>query len=98
MEYDELIEKAVRGRSINGLSKAWDIPQKTLESYVKGKTLPTYTAMSILAREAGIPAAEAVQIMIREERRRKLSKEMFAAGFRLLTSAVNRLFSRTATA
>ncbi|MFM0731101.1 hypothetical protein PQQ52_11485 [Paraburkholderia sediminicola] len=94
MEYDDLIATAIRGRSVNGLAKTWGLPQKTLENYVKGKSLPSYTALSILAREAGISTAEAVQIMIAEEHRRKESKEIFSPGFRLLTSALSSLFTR----
>jgi catabolite regulation protein CreA len=64
-----------------------------LENYVKGKTLPSYTALSILAREAGVSTSQAVQIMIDEERRRRETKEVFTAGFRLLTNALNRLYA-----
>jgi hypothetical protein len=98
MNYENLIAKAIKGRSINGLAKAWGLPQKTLENYVKGKTLPSYTALSIFAEEAGISTTQAVQIMIDEERRRKEMKDVFSAGFRLLTNAANRLLMRISAA
>lgn len=93
MNYQELIAKALKGRSVNGAAKAWGVPQKTLENYVKGKTLPTYSTAGILAREAGIGLAEVMTILIDEEHRRKPMKEMVVAGFRMLTNAWNRLYA-----
>lgn len=94
MDYAELIDKAIKGRSVNGLAKTWGLPQKTLESYVKGKTLPNYSTAEIFAHEAGISLAETMRILINEEQRRKPLKEIITAGFLQLTNALNRLFSR----
>lgn len=98
MNYDDLIAFAIKDRSINGLAKTWGIPQKTLENYAKGKSLPSYTALSIFAREAGISTSEAVQIMIAEEQRRKEMKEILSPVFHRLTSALNRLYMRVSIA
>jgi len=92
MEYSELIERAIRGRSINSLAKTWGLPQKTLENYVKGKSLPNYSIAEILAYEAGLTLEQTVRILINEEQRRKPIKEIIAAGFLQLTNALNRLF------
>jgi hypothetical protein len=93
MDYRELIVRALNGRSVNGAAKAWGVPQKTLENYVKGKTLPNYSTAGILAREAGIGLAEVMTILMDEEHRRKPMKDMVTAGFRWLTNALNRLYA-----
>jgi hypothetical protein len=51
-----------------------------------------------LAREANVPLGETMIALAHEEARRSETKEIVTAGFRLLTNAANRLFSRIAVA
>ena len=98
MVYRDLIAKALQGRSVNRAAKELGIAQKSLDRYVKGDRLPDYTTAAKLAQAANVSLSEVMLIMVEEEQRRKLSKEMFATGFRLLTNAVNRLFIRLTVA
>lgn len=93
MTYEELIERALRGRSVNRAAKEMGVAQKTLDRYVKGERLPDYTTAAKLARDANVSLGELMLIMIREEERRKPAKEIIAVGFRMLTNALNRLYA-----
>ena len=42
MEYQEFVEAALKGRSVNSMAKAWGLKQQTLDRYVKGTHLPDY--------------------------------------------------------
>ncbi|RKP46847.1 helix-turn-helix domain-containing protein [Trinickia fusca] len=93
MTYEELIESVLNGRSVNRAAKEMGIAQKSLDRYVKGERLPDYTTAAKFAREANVSLGDVMLIMVREEEKRKPLKEMVAAGFRLLTNALNRLFT-----
>lgn len=67
MDYDVLMEKVLAGRSVNATAKALGIPQKTLESYVKGKSFPGCAATRKLAQAAGVPVQEAVDAVADKE-------------------------------
>lgn len=70
MNYAELIEKALRGRTVNKAAKDWGIPQPTLDRYVKGR-MPDFQTALIFAQEAGIDPGEVMKICAEEEARKK---------------------------
>jgi len=94
MNYEEFIARAVRGRSVASLAKKLGLTQMTLNRYVRGDRLPDYETALLLVHEAGINPGETMLILAHEERRRKASKEIIAAGFLRLTDALNRLYTR----
>lgn len=71
MEYAELFQKALKGRTVNQAAKDWGIPQSTLDAYSKGKRVPDYQAAMILASEAGITPGDVMMIMVRLEASKK---------------------------
>ncbi|MBN3802511.1 helix-turn-helix transcriptional regulator [Paraburkholderia sp. Ac-20336] len=98
MTYAELIERAMKGRSVNRAAKEMGLNQRSLDRYVKSERLPDFRTALILAREADVPLGETMIALAHEEARRNETKEIVTAGFRMLTNAVNRLFSRVAIA
>ncbi|API74125.1 hypothetical protein ACNRBV_19055 [Ralstonia pseudosolanacearum] len=89
MEYSELIAKALHDRKVNKAAKEMGIPQPSLDRYAKGQTLPNYTAALILAKEAGVSAAEALCAIAREEAKRAGIYENVKKVFRSLLRAKN---------
>lgn len=77
MTYQELIVKALKGRSVNKAAQEWGVPQPTLDKYVKAKHMPDYQTALIIAREAGVEAGTVMQICAAEEARKK-PRGMFA--------------------
>jgi|GEM_PF-1216603 len=74
MTYEELIAKAVKGRTVNSLSKEWGIPQKTLDNYVKGTRAPDFHTALVLVKESGVPAEKVLKILAEYEANRKMTK------------------------
>ena len=87
MSYQELIAKALHGRSVNSAAKHFGVPQKTFESYVKAKTLPDYATAFMLAKEAGMDPRDVFMTLAQEEAKRK-GLEIFSEGFKTLLSLV----------
>ena len=77
MNYSELIEKAMKGRSVNALAKSWDMEQKTLSRYVKGERMPDFDLALKLVEEAGVDPAEAFRTLAEEAKnhRQRLTAE-----------------------
>ncbi|MFM0285427.1 helix-turn-helix domain-containing protein [Paraburkholderia megapolitana] len=71
MSYQELIVKALRGRSVNSVAKQFGIPQQSMDRYVKGTHLPSFDVALSMAEEAGIPLEEAFRALAEEAKRRK---------------------------
>jgi transcriptional regulator with XRE-family HTH domain len=94
MTYDELIELAMRGRSVNRAAKELGVNQRSLDRYVKNERLPDYRTALILAQEAGISPGEIMLILAEEEDRKRNLKEILSPVFHLLTNALNRLYMR----
>lgn len=92
MNYEQFIEKAKNGRTVAALADALGVQKMTLNRYMRGDRLPDYETALLLAREADISPGEAMVLLAEEQRRRKHAKEIFAAGFRMLTNALNRLY------
>src|SRR5450830_2054482 len=74
MNYDQLIAKAVKGRTINSLAKEWGVPQKTLDNYVKGVRMPDFHTTVIIVKESGLDAEQVLKIMALHEGERKVTK------------------------
>ncbi|ALF87519.1 MULTISPECIES: hypothetical protein [Ralstonia solanacearum species complex] len=87
MEYAELIDKALHDRTVNKAAHEMGIPQPSLDRYVKGSRLPTYAAALILAKEAGVSAAQALCAVAAEEARRMGIYENVKKVFRNLLRA-----------
>jgi transcriptional regulator with XRE-family HTH domain len=74
MTYEELIAKALKGRSRNAAAQAWGMPQKTLDRYAKGERMPDYQTALIIAKEAGVDPGEVMKICAAEEAKKKTRK------------------------
>ncbi|MCA3182640.1 hypothetical protein [Cupriavidus sp.] len=70
MSYQELIAKALNGRSVNKAAKDWGMPQKTLDRYTKDR-LPDYHTAWKMAEEAGMEPGEVFALLADEEAKRK---------------------------
>ena len=81
MNYQELIEKALKGRSTYAMSKHWGIGQMTLSRYIKGERLPDYDTALKIAKEAGIEPGDAFETLAAEERMRKARQLSAQSGF-----------------
>lgn len=89
MSYREMIERALNGRSVNSMSKAWGITQSTLNRYKLGEFLPSYDDALLLAHEAGIDEGEALKILAAEAAARKQKKEKISKSFKQLIELLN---------
>jgi hypothetical protein len=61
MTYEKLIEMVLKGRSVNATAKALGVPQRTMDSWVKGEHFPNCSRTILLAREAGVDIETAVK-------------------------------------
>ena len=71
MDYVELIEKALGGRSARRAAQMWDIPASTLDRYMRGERMPDFKTTVKIIEDSGIPAEEAVRIIAAQEQLRK---------------------------
>lgn len=94
MGYKEFIEKALKGRSVNSVAKAWGIPQQTLDRYTKGERLPDYETALRMAIEGGIEPGEALIMLAAEARKRRTKVEKISTDFRDLLRYAKRLWVR----
>ena len=67
MNYEELIEKAMRGRKVLPLSKEWGVAAKSLDRYLNGERVPDFYTTSKIIEDSGVPANEAVKIIAAHE-------------------------------
>ena len=88
MSYLELIQRALKGRSVNSVAKAWGIPQKNLDRYSKGR-MPTFEAALKLAEESGMDAKEVLKILAEEERKSKKATDILSQSFNSLLRVAN---------
>jgi transcriptional regulator with XRE-family HTH domain len=75
MSYQELIARALKGRSTNSFAKLCGIPQPSMDRYVKGTNLPTFDMALKLSEESGIDPAETLKTLAEEEKRQKAERE-----------------------
>lgn len=81
MNYGELIARALNGRSVNSMAKAWGVRQPTLDRYVKGHALPDYDLALKIVKEAGVSVAEGFEVLADEDRNRKIRNFKLQSGF-----------------
>lgn len=60
MTYEELITKVLDGKSVNSRAKELGLPQKSMDHYVKARSLPDCDVAIVLAKAAGVSIEEAV--------------------------------------
>ncbi|HTH61264.1 MAG TPA: helix-turn-helix transcriptional regulator [Paraburkholderia sp.] len=94
MNYDELIVKARKGRSVSAMAADLGMTKMTLNRYVRGTHVPDYRTATLIAREARVSLGEVMAIMTAKEEELKGAKEIITTGFRLLTNALNGLYTR----
>ncbi|EHP38872.1 hypothetical protein OR16_34743 [Cupriavidus basilensis OR16] len=87
MTYAELIEKALRGRSVNKAAHDMGITQTLLNKYKLGVNLPGFLNALILAKEAGVSENEAMRVLALEEAKRKGMLDQVKQVFRKLFNA-----------
>ena len=78
MEYQEFVEAALKGRSVNSMAKVWGLKQQTLDRYVKGTHLPDYRTAMLMAQEAGVAIDTTFILLAQEESKRKKAGVAFA--------------------
>lgn len=78
MGYQELIAKALNGRSVNRAAKDWGMSQKTLDRYTKDR-LPDFQTAWKIAQDAGMEPGEAFALLAEEEAKRKGSEWTLSA-------------------
>lgn len=61
MEYEELIGRVLKGRSVNATAKALGIPQTNLDRYVKEQRMPDCDIALLLIEEAGVSIEEGIR-------------------------------------
>ena len=67
MNYEELIEKALKGRSVRRTAEMWDVPQPTLNKYARGERIPDFHTANKIIEDSGVNAEEAVKIIAAQE-------------------------------
>jgi transcriptional regulator with XRE-family HTH domain len=91
MTYQELIAKALNGRSVNEAAQEWGVPQTTLNTYARGRRMPDYQTALIIAREAGVDPGTVMKICAAEEALKKprgMFAEMGYAAAAILASVI----------
>lgn len=81
MNYQELIAKALKGRPVMTMAKAWGVNNVTLTRYVKGERLPDFDTALKMAKEAGVDPGEAFETLATAERMHKAKQFKLQSGF-----------------
>ncbi|MDN2700853.1 helix-turn-helix transcriptional regulator [Janthinobacterium sp. SUN100] len=81
MKYSDLIEMALKGRSVNSMARTWGVPQPTLARYMQGNRLPDYDLALKIAIEAGVEPGEAFIALAEEQRNLKSKNFKLQGGF-----------------
>ena len=67
MEYRELIERALRGRSVRKAALMWEVPPPTMDRYARGERTPDVGTILRIIEDSGISAEEALKIIAAQE-------------------------------
>jgi transcriptional regulator with XRE-family HTH domain len=81
MNYSELVVKALNGRTVNSMAKAWGLPQPTLQRWLKGERVPDYGTTIKMASEAGVALEDAVLAVAEQEQTLKAQNFKLQRGF-----------------
>lgn len=95
MNYAEFVAKALRGRSVYAVSKAWGLNQMTAKRYTKGERIPKYSTAKTMAMDAGLNLADVFEILASEEEKRKRKIEITVKVLKQKTSKIDRLQNDT---
>ena len=87
MRYQELIAKALHGRSVTQAAREMGVPQSSMDRYARGDRLPDYATAFLLAKEAGMDPRDVFLTLAQEEAKRK-GMEIFSEGFKKLLALV----------
>src|SRR5438445_551515 len=98
MSYQEIIKRALHGRSVNAAAKQWGIPQSTLDKYAKGDRLPDHLTAKIIMKEAGISAEEMMDTLAEEEEKRRSKTVNITKSFKALLHNAKRYWTRVPAA
>ena len=67
MEYQELIERALKGRSVRRAAMMWDVPPPTMDRYARGERMPDVSTILKIIEDSGVSADEALKIIAAQE-------------------------------
>jgi predicted transcriptional regulator len=81
MNYEELIAKVLKGRSVNAAAKEIGIPQPTLSRYVKAERIPDCDIGLLLVEEAGIDPIEGFKTLAEATKNYKIASMKKQQGF-----------------
>ncbi len=88
MSYQELIAKALHGRTVNRAAQDMGVSQSSMDRYARGQSLPDYATAFLLAKEAGIDPRDMFLALVEEDAKRKGLLEKISKGFKWLVSLV----------
>lgn len=89
MSYLEIVQRALKGGSVNAAAKRWGVPQPTLDKYAKAMRLPDYLTAKKIAIDAGVSAEEMLDALAEEEVKMKARKEKISKSFNWLLRVAN---------
>jgi len=81
MNYEELIEKTLRGRSVRKTAEVWGVPQATLDKYMRGVRTPDVHTILKIIDESGVPATEVLEVIAAHERNHSVKNFKLQMGF-----------------
>jgi len=87
MNYQEMLQKALQGRSVCEVSRLWGVPQSTLNRFIRGERLPDFHTALRIAEEAEIAPGDALRMLAKEEQIRKIKNFKLQSGFVQITLA-----------
>ena len=67
MNYEQLIAKALHGRSVTKAAQMWGVAQTTLNRYAKGERMPDFQTTLKIIEETRMPAEEVLKIIAAQE-------------------------------
>ena len=71
MNYEELIARALNGRSVRKTAEIWNVPQATLDKYMRGVRTPDVATIRKIIKDAGVSADEALAVIELQELHRE---------------------------
>lgn len=75
MDYNELIELALQGRSINATANALGIPLATFQRYASGERFPDFDTGLRIVQAAGVDLATGFLVIAEAQRNYKRSNK-----------------------
>lgn len=85
MNYEQLIEKAMNGRTTYAMAKKFGMSQVTLSKYLSGERMPDYETGLRLAKEADVSLSDAFETLAEAARIHKSKQFKLQSGFVQIT-------------